>query len=367
MVGSRQLLGGLLLAAAGGVAPLAGQDARVQGLPRTFRWGLQSPDLIRYNRVESVSLGARGMIRPQSPFGALTVSLEARLGAADLEPNSRLDVSRETLGRRVTVSAYHELAAVDEAAGHLGLGNTAMALLFGRDDGEYFRRTGAQLEWRPPSSQRATFRATAFAEYHRPAETATSFSLRHAADDAWQFRDNLVADEGWEMGGQLSLSPWWGTDPRMAQGGLDASVRAATGDFEYARASLTGRLAIPLPADFRVGLEAGGGTSWGTLPMQRLWLLGGAGSLRGYTPRSREGTSYVRARAEVARLYSFGAVAAFSDLGWAGDRDLFDMDDALISIGLGLSLADGLIRLDAGWGLRAPEDFRLDLYLDAIL
>ena len=116
-----------------------------------------------------------------------------------------------------------------------------------------------------------------------------------------------------------------------------------------------------------MGLEAGGGTSWGEPPAQRLWLLGGAGSLRGYAPRSREGTSYVRARGELARRFAFGAVAVFSDLGWAGDRDLFEIDGALISTGVGLSLADGLVRMDLGWGLRAPRGFRFDLYLDAIL
>jgi hypothetical protein len=32
-----------------------------------------------------------------------------------------------------------------------------------------------------------------------------------------------------------------------------------------------------------------------------------------------------------------------------------------------VSILDGLIRLDAAWGLRAPRDFRLDLYLDQLL
>ena len=362
---TRQLLTALVLVGAAGVGPVAAQEGTP--LPRTFRWGVQSPDLLRYNRVESASLGARGLIRPLSPLGYLTVALEARVGLADLHPGARLDVSRQTLTRRVTLSAYHELAAVDEGAGHLGLGNSAMAVLFGRDDGEYFRRSGMQLEWRPPSSERAAFRFAGFAEYHRPAQTATDFSLWYYGDDEWRFRDNLAADEGWEVGGEISVSPWWGTDPRRAQGGLEARVRAAVGDWEYVRSSLSGRVRLPLPADFSVGVDVGGGTSWGDLPAQRRWLLGGAGSLAGYAPRSREGTSYVAARAELARNYAFGALAAFTDLGWAGARDAFDVDDALISIGLGLSLADGLIRMDAAWGLRAPRAFRVDLYLDAIL
>jgi len=57
----------------------------------------------------------------------------------------------------------------------------------------------------------------------------------------------------------------------------------------------------------------------------------------------------------------------FSDFGWAGDRDTFDFDDALISVGAGVSLLDGLIRLDGAYGLRDPKGFRVDFYLDAIL
>ena len=46
-------------------------DAPAQAMPRTFRWGMQRPDLVRYNRVEGLSLGARGQIRPETALGPL--------------------------------------------------------------------------------------------------------------------------------------------------------------------------------------------------------------------------------------------------------------------------------------------------------
>ncbi len=70
---------------------------------------------------------------------------------------------------------------------------------------------------------------------------------------------------------------------------------------------------------------------------------------------------------ELARLFSFGAVSAFSDAAGAGGRGPVRLEDALVSAGVGLSLVDGLIRMDAAWGLRAPRGFRLELYLDGIL
>ncbi len=331
-----------------------------------MRWGIQGPDLVRFNRVEGLSLGVRGLIRPHTSLGFLTVGGEARLGSGDREPNVRVAVSRETLVSRVTLSAYHELAPVDETKGHLRLGNSLTSLLVGRDEGDYFRRTGAQLEWRPPSSRHPVFRLTGFAEYHTLARRSTDFSVRHLVDGGSVFRDNIAAEEGLEVGAQLLASPRWGTDPRRVQGGLSAGVRAVTGDFEYVRTFIGGDVVVPLGHDFDVGLEVEGGTSWGTLPSQRSWLLGGAGSLAAYAPGSRQGSSRFRGRAGVGRRFAFGALSLFSDLGWAGERQFFDADDGLLSVGLGLSLADGLIRVDFARGLRAPESFRIDAYLDAI-
>jgi hypothetical protein len=57
----------------------------------------------------------------------------------------------------------------------------------------------------------------------------------------------------------------------------------------------------------------------------------------------------------------------FSDVGWAGDRRDVRWDDALQSVGIGLSLLDGLIRFDGAWAVREPDGFRFDAYLDQIL
>ena len=349
----------------GGLADLPGVPAAQ--VPATLRWGLQRPDLIRYNRVEALSVGMRGQIRPNSFVGPLSMTGTVRFGIGDLQPAVRADIARETLRRRITVSGYYELASIDEGARHLGLGNSLTALFFGRDDGDYYRRYGGAIEWTPPTAARRTFRLRGHAEYQKATPVETQFAVFRFWNDAWAYRPNLLADEGWEYGATLDVNPWWGTDPRLVQGGLDVMVQAATGDFEYARSSLTGRLVFPLPADMRFAVEAGAGTSWGSPSVQRLWYVGGPRTLRGYPSRIAGGRSYGRARAELARRYDFGAISFFSDYGWAGARNRIDLSDGFQSIGAGLSLLDGLIRIDGGWGLTAPRDFRLDFYLDAIL
>ena len=365
-VGLLLLLGAVFTAPSGLHAQESAAPPLAQ-MPRTLRWGLQRPDLMRYNRVEGLSMGVRGQIRPQTSLGPVSVTATARIGIADLEPNGRVDITRETLKRRVTFSFFHDLAAIDEDARHFGLGNSLLAGVTGRDDGDYYRRSGASFEWTPPELERRDLKVRGFAEYHRPAVVETDFAVFKLGSDTFRFRENLVADEGWVYGGLVAITPWWGSDPNLVQGGLELTAEAAMGDFEYARTALVARLAVPFPSDMRLALEAGAGQGWGNLTTQRMWHLGGPSSLRGYDPRRLTGTSFVSARGELARTYSFGSVSLFSDVGWAGESESYSFEDALYSAGVGLSVLDGLIRLDSAWGLRQPRAFRFDLYLDAIL
>jgi hypothetical protein len=335
-------------------------------VPWTFRWGPQRTDLVRFNRVEGLSIGARSQVLIRSALGPLSVAATVRLATAMPEPDARLEVSRETLDRRVAWSVFHELAEVTEGAVDLRLGNSVTALFLGRDEGDYYRRTGTSVSWSPPSSRRRMYLLRAYAEYHQAVETGTAFSFRRAGDDDWTARENLVADEGWEVGGLVRLTPWWGTDPRRPGGGVDMSLRAAVGEAAYVRASVGGRVAIPLPFRLGVGAEVDMGGAWGDPPTQRLWLMGGPHTLRGYGPRAMEGRAFGRGRASLQRYFAFGAVTVFSDLAWAGDVDDAGLDHVLISAGTGLSVLDGLIHLDAAWALRAPRGFRLELYLDVI-
>jgi hypothetical protein len=306
-------------------------------------------------------------------MGPLSVTATARIGLGDLQPNVRLDFARETLRRRVTLSGYNEIAAIDEGARHLGLGNSLLAALFGRDDGDYYYRSGGALEWTPPSSERRTFRLRGYAEYQRSAPVATEFALFQFWKDDWAYRPNIEADEGWDFGGEMDVNPWWGSDPLLAQGGFDLYVQggrfeSADGPpVEYGRASLVGRTVLPLPANLRLAVEAGGGTSVGTPTIQRQWYVGGPRTLRGYSPRQGGGTAFLRGRGELGRSFTWGVLSAFSDWAWAGDREAVELSDAYTSVGLGLSILDGLIRFDGGYGLTDPTGFRLDLYLDAIL
>src|SRR5690606_26159090 len=123
----------------------------------TAAWGFQRPGLVRYNRVEGPALGGRVEVTTGSPVGPLAWSATGFLGLADLDPKARIGVERASLRRTIALGAFRELRPLDAGGRHLGLGNSLGALLFGRDDGEYLRATGVDIEIGPPPTRRGAW------------------------------------------------------------------------------------------------------------------------------------------------------------------------------------------------------------------
>ncbi|HEX6588588.1 MAG TPA: BamA/TamA family outer membrane protein [Longimicrobiales bacterium] len=326
--------------------------------------------LIRYNRVEALSLGVRGVVDHPLARAHATV----RLGAADLHPNVELGVLHARREVAWRAEAYHRLTTTEpllpgfEAPQPaLGFGNSLNALLFGRDDGFYYRTTGATLALEPAPQERPSWRIAGFVEQHDAARRKVEWNVASWLDDDRRFEPNLPADDILVAGGSVVLSPWFGvgTGP---QAGLELFGEGAGGDSTFARARVTGRTILPLFAGLRLGAEAAAGSAWGGLPTQYHWFLGGVETLRGYDIGDAAGASMARARAELTRGSLIAGLALFADAGWAGPSlGDFDTDDALLSAGLGVTLLDGLVRVDVARALAAPTGWRLHLHLNALL
>lgn len=328
------------------------------------RWSYLGDGLTRYNRVEGLGLGAR----MTADFGGLSVSATARYGVADGEPGAELALTREGLRGRLELGAYRRLAAVEPASRALGLGNSLAALLFGRDDGDYYRVRGAELIGSPLRTQPQRYAWRLYAERQRAVTRETDFSLPQLFDDGRVFRENLAAERADQLGAALTLRTRRGLDPAGWRGGAELYAEAATGGFRFARPALTLTGGFPLPARLVGGVEVAAGTSFGEVPAQSRWLLGGPATLRGYAGAAQAGTAFWRARAEVANQLPGARLVLFSDAGWAGDRAaLGGWNDALLSAGVGASFLDGLVRLDLARALREPRRWRLELYLNAAL
>jgi len=330
-------------------------------------WGFAREDLMRFNRVEGLSLGAQGVRPLDTPFGPADARVVGRFGTADVEPSLELDLRWDGVRREFRVEAYHKLAAVDQGGRHLGFGNSIIALLFGRDDGEYYRASGARITLEPASDRRASWTWTLYGEHQEGVERNTNVSLPRLFDGGHAFRENIEGAQADQFGTRMTLRPYWGSERTGLQVGTEISVQGEVGDYQFVRADAAFRTAFSFTPKLRSAFEVAGGTSWGDVPAQRLWYLGGSSSLRGYDGSAVLGTSFVRARAEFARVYPVVSVSVFGDAGWAGDRGDIAVRDALFSVGVGGSVLDGLMRIDIARGLRDPTGWRLELYLDGIL
>ena len=335
----------------------ASMRRQLAGTPWTLRLGPQRPDLVRYNRVEGLSLGIRGQLRPSTPVGPVSVTATARIGHADRHLNGRLDVVHQTIATRIGVSGYHELAVIEEDARHLGPANSLMALLYGQDNGDYYRRSGGAVEWTPPDARPREFRLRVFAEYQEGVAKETDVQVARLWDDDKSFRPNLLAEDRWDIGASLVIASQWGTDPTRLRQRLTASGLATV---DYWRASFGFESAFPLRGRTNLTLGAETGGAGGTLPPQRLWYLGGPRTLRGYAPLSLAGTRFYRGSVSLDRAFPFGRLLVFADGGWAGG---LGPGDSLASVGAGVAIVDDIVRVDVARQLESPRNYRLDVYL----
>lgn len=332
-------------------------------------WALSRPevgfrvadgDLVRYNRIEALSVGARARI----DVGALAADATARLGIADRRPELEIGGRREGLTTELRLAAYRRLASVDPTGSPSGLGSSLSAFLLGRDDGDYFRARGIELIGATTGGPARNVVARLYAERQRSALKETDFSLPHLLDGDHLFRPARPADDAEQVGASLQLSTSRGFDPGGHRWGALLLLEGSTGSYSFARSSLATTSSFPLSRRLTGSLEVAVGNSVGEVPAQMEWLLGGARSLRGFAPGSLSGDAFWRSRAEIATAFPAARVVGFSDAGWAGTRDRFGRDSASLALGAGMSLLDGLIRFDLARGVKGGDSWRFELYLD---
>ena len=325
---------------------------------RPLRWGLG-----RYNRIEGLALGAKGEL----DLGRLTLDGTGRIATTDATLDLQGGVLRETGNTRFRLGGFYRLAAVDPTARSLGIGNSLNALVLGRDDGDYFRATGAELTVIPPVTLPQTFSVRLYVERQRRAIKRTDFSIPNLINDINVFRPNISADSADQFGASVTFRAQRGIDPERTMVTSDVTIDAATGTFDFGRASTTLRVTAPLGPRIAGAIELAGGISTGRVPIQSHWYLGGPGTLRGYDGAATTGDAFWRARAELANRWPAARVVLFSDVARADQRERLSLANPLASVGVGVSFLDGLFRVDLARAFTSPTGWRLDIYSDAAL
>jgi hypothetical protein len=346
-----------LKAAALSMGAQAPFSVRMHYLPApTFEYG---PSMMRYNRVEGFSFGGSVEQQLGGGYSALAVG---RLGLADLEPNVEIGATRSNLTETIGLRGYNHLVSASDWGRPLSFGSSFSSLMFGRDEGFYYRASGLELNGgraTPFGGARVEWRA--FVENQRTAAVNTNFAVNGA-----DFVPNFVALRGTYEGVGARINHEYGLDPNGLRLFTDLRVEAAHGDSVY------GRAALDFTATHGLGLLAGaltlsGGSSVGALPPQRMWYLGGSQTIRGQSPdTAQKGNAFWMTRLELGSKGVGFRPTVFGDLGWAGDRSrMSEVGRPLSGVGVGASFLDGLFRFDVAHGIYPRQQMRVDLYLES--
>lgn len=319
------------------------------------RWQF-GPSMTRYNRVEGLSTGI--LIEQQLGGGYSTMGI-ARFGFADHWPNAELSLARSNLDKTIRLTGYNRLVSANDWGTPLTFTSSLSAFLFGRDEGFYYRATGADLQWTTERGVRLDWRA--FAERQRSAALQTTWSLGPT------FMPNVDAAALTSYGGGVRFLNAYGQNPRTLRAFTDLRVEGAGGDSTYGRAALDVTVSRGLVGRLEGALTLAGGTSVGEVPAQRRWYLGGTHTIRGQSPdTAQSGNAFWITRAELARSQVGMRTSLFGDLGWVGDRErMSDINRPMSGVGVGVSFLDGLVRLDVARGLYPREQTRVSFYFGA--
>jgi hypothetical protein len=364
----------------------ADRDQLLEGLDFGLQpgWAPQPPqlhmglDLLRYNRIEGLSVGAS----LTSVLGrGYTAQAIGRFGVADQIPNGEVTLSRSNGRSTVGARAFHRFSVANDDWGNpLSFGASVSSLLFGRDEGFYYRSWGGEFFGEraapgPLSGAQMRWRVFGERQYGAGVRPNSHLSFAQLVADRY-FVDNIPAVQLVAVGAGTELARSFGANPRALR--FDARARGegavtersdSLGMTGYARLVLDGTLARPL-AGLAWSLTGAAGSSIGDLPPQRAFFIGGVQTVRGQFARpagaGRVGDTFWLSRLEVARGVMALRPALFYDIGWAGARDSLNaMGRPMSGAGIGASVLDGLFRLDVSRGIFPERRWRTDLYIGA--
>jgi hypothetical protein len=327
----------------------------------TIHYGL---DLTRYNRVEGFSTA----VSVTEEFGkGYRAGIVPRFSLADAQFNGELFASRSNGRRQLQLGVYRRLDASNDFGDPLAFGSSLNAVLFGLDEGFYYRSWGGELTSSNVGGGGFTWRL--FGEQHRNAKVETQFSLANAMNDV-EFLPNIQATRGTIGGAEIRYSRTFGVNPDGWRLLTDTRAEAAAGTFDYARGAFDATVSRGLGGGFAAALTGSAGTSGGTLPPQRAWFIGGAHTVRGQRPSltlpGLVGNSYWLGRAELGKQFTVVRPSLFGDIGWAGDRSAWSHPGRPVSgAGIGASILDGLFRMDVSRGIWPRKRTLLDVYFEA--
>jgi len=308
-------------------------------------------DIVRFNRVQGLSLGIGYEVRTNINF--TSILLAGRFGISDKRVTGSVTWRRDGPGGRLDLKGFRAVTEVEPWTRGQGIGNSLNALFVGNDDADYYLTSGGGIAyaWNHGFLQDVELNLTY--ERHQTMDVTTTSAIA----GIWGtgvFQPNPPVEEGWFFRGSLArkdrlgvVTVGPGADVLAGQQGSAGRLWAVV-EVPFALPRLSGVLTVR------------GGVMRGDSLPQMAFRLGGPQTVRGFTYGERRGREFWSAQLDVglgrSRLL---APVVFFDIG-----DTFS-SDPFIGAGAGVSLLNGLIRFNLSKGIQPDRSLRFDLLFRA--
>jgi hypothetical protein len=294
-------------------------------------------DLLQYNRVQGLSLGI-GYRLPVPLLSLTAVYGTIRYGFSDERVTGRLSLVHESPHGRLAISGYHDITDLDPFSPGRSFTNTFNSLFAGHDYADYALSDGGASTVEFSIGPALDLSLTARVEHQRSTARVARSAINDFFGGSGLFPPNPPIREG-AFGSIVGrLSGFRRTRWNLALDVLGGAGQTTARLYGDVRRSLGRR------RELTIRLKAGVATE-PALP-QTLFRLGGLHTVRGFEYGTVRSPSFWAAQLDLAPVGGRVRPVLFIDAG-QGARlgDLFS-STALVGGGVGVSLFQGLIRLD---------------------
>jgi hypothetical protein len=336
-----------------------------------------------YSPVDGFNLafGLGGTIFDQRRFDHTYIDAYVSYKTAREKVGYAFGVERALFGgaappRLLLHAGMHDTTASDDYWRLSQTEQSLISLTFKNSFRDYYNERGFQAGAAFQPNRANEFRASWHIDRHGTLANEAEYSVFR---DDETFRDNQRAVDGSlralrvgytldsrgldEESGRASLQRHTGPSLFGAFGGREPGIRldwtsefarpAFGGDFDFARHVANARVYLPLSPAQRLNARLLLGTSTGTLPPQRVFAVGGIGTVHGYSFKETAGERMVLANVEYfLGSYRNAAIVGFFDAGRVyrpiARFGTSDTGDRWMK-GIGLGAAVGDLRVDFGW------------------
>lgn len=307
---------------------------RPTGKPRLDVAPTKTDNIFRYNRVEGLVTGLEANVRMRSAVPGLTMggSLGWAWTERTLRGGAHIALRRDPW--RTGVRAERKLANTNDFVPPLNPENGGLAAMFGSvDDFDYVDRRfalGQVTRVFGPSED-----ALLTLQLGGGSDRAEVARLEHGVAGGGTFRPNRVAAEGRYTLGIVDFELHPGVSGEFVQPGVGAKLHyeVGSGELDWRRAEVT-LAARKYLGPIALSLQGDAGQVFGAvIPPQKLFEIGGSGTLPGYEYKEFAGDQAALVRAQASYAFPF----------WRMPHRLWR---TLFVPGLGPGLAAGL---QGGW------------------